>query len=334
MSSAGDEGQLSEGERGIPSLPSLYKQLLKYKSNLYKISALLSLPASSGTTSASEAQLASLKNSINQAIAYYEEAIALAENEGDETLSRDMLSKEHQGRVALAWFQKDNRWYHAEVEKVDVDAQETEVKWVGYGIQEKISAIYVKVLKMPDPAKLLQGAFCDAINPKDGKWQGAIIEKISDAGYHIKFRKSLNKETVSIYYLREARQHAPKAVEARTMAEFAIPEALKPLPSDSAEEREKKRKKLKHLKQRHKNNIIERDLQVKKGSWKNFNDQSKLKKMGHFMIKKNTDSIFKTPDTVHGRVGVMNSGRGMTDYRDKEKFMFDAAEAKKKLKTE
>lgn len=104
--------------------------------------------------------------------------------------------------------------------------------------------------------------------------------------------------------------------------DFKIPENLKILPNDSAEERKQKRKKLKHLKKKHKNALIERDLQGKKGKWQLFNERSKLKGRGHFMIKKNTQSIFQTSDS--GKVGVMGSGKGMTSYREKEKYQFQS----------
>lgn len=113
-----------------------------------------------------------------------------------------------------------------------------------------------------------------------------------------------------------------RAEEINSMSEFKIPENLKVLPNDSLEERNRKRKKLKHLKQRFKNRLIEKDLRGKMGKWSNFNKNAKVKGKGHFMVRKNTKSIFQTPDTIEGKVGVMNSGKGMTKYARKEKFMF------------
>lgn len=88
---------------------------------------------------------------------------------------------------------------------------------------------------------------------------------------------------------------------------------------------------MKHLKKKHKNAIIEKDLQGKKGKWNLFNERSKLKGSGHFMNKRNTTSIFKTNDS--GKVGVMGSGQGMTSYREKQKYQFkNIGRADKKLK--
>lgn len=138
---------------------------------------------------------------------------------------------------------------------------------------------------------------------------------------------------MSLYYLRASRVNpANTSLSANNVQlEFSIPENLKVLPNDSAEERKQKRKKLKHLKKKHKNAIIEKDLQSKKGKWQLFNERSKLQASGHFMIKKNTKSIFQTNES--GKVGVMGSGKGMTQYREKRKYHFKSLnEPHKKLK--
>lgn len=114
------------------------------------------------------------------------------------------------------------------------------------------------------------------------------------------------------------------------MLEFKIPDALKILPNDSLEERNRKKKKLKHLKQGYKTSMIDRDMQEKRSKWASFTEQSKATARGHFYTKKNTESIFKTPEASTGRVGFMNSGKGMTGFSGKErydrKFVGDEAE--------
>jgi len=82
-----------------------------------------------------------------------------------------------------------------------------------------------------------------AINPSDGKWQGAFIEKISEQGYHIKFRKTGSKEIVPLFFLRESRAHPSmnstslKDENLPVSLEVDIPEHLKIKPNDNAEER-------------------------------------------------------------------------------------------------
>ena len=104
------------------------------------------------------------------------------------------------------------------------------------------------------------------------------------------------------------------------MLDFKIPENLKILPNDSLEERNRKKKKLKHLKQGYKTSLIDKDMSEKRSKWEGFNEKSKIHAKGHFYTKKNAESIFKTPETGSGRVGFMNSGKGMTEYIGKERY--------------
>ena len=47
--------------------------------------------------------------------------------------------------------------------------------------------------------------------------------------------------------------------------------------------------------------------------WLDFANKAVTQKQGHFALGKN-ESIFKSPDTVMGRVGVIGSGKEMTTY--------------------
>lgn len=74
------------------------------------------------------------------------------------------------------------------------------VNWIGYNERADLHAIYIKVLPAPEITRFQQGVTCEGISPKNAKWQGCIIEKISDNGYHIKFRKSGEKEVKVFLY--------------------------------------------------------------------------------------------------------------------------------------
>ena len=41
---------------------------------------------------------------------------------------------------------------------------------------------------------------------------------------------------------------------------------------------------------------------------------------------KHRESIFKSPDTVDGKVGVTGSGKGMTNYKEMGKYVFENQE--------
>ena len=96
------------------------------------------------------------------------------------------------------------------------------------------------------------------------------------------------------------------------MLEFKVPDHLKILPNDSLEERNRKKRKLKHMKQGYKSTIVAKEMEQKSSKWQEFNEKSVKYGKGHFQVKKNTTSIFTTPEGVDGRVGFMNSGQGMT----------------------
>jgi len=99
-----------------------------------------------------------------------------------------------------------------------------------------------------------------------------------------------------------------------------MPEHLRILPNDSEIQRLSKKKKIKKLKQAFKSQLIEKDSKEKQGKWNNFNDNAEKNKKGHYQIKKNTESIFKSPDTIEGKVGVMGSGKGMTNFNPRTRY--------------
>lgn len=45
-----------------------------------------------------------------------------------------------------------------------------------------------------------------------------------------------------------------------------------------------------------------------------FTNKAVKQKAGHFALSKNQESIFKSPDTITGKVGVVGSGKVMTQY--------------------
>lgn len=73
------------------------------------------------------------------------------------------------------------------------------------------------------------------------RYYPGTIEKITEEGYHIKFKKYNNKEVVSIYYLREPRKLKLDSKDPKRMFEdlddFKVPDNLKVLPSDNEQQR-------------------------------------------------------------------------------------------------
>ncbi|CDZ96400.1 Splicing factor SPF30 [Phaffia rhodozyma] len=104
--------------------------------------------------------------------------------------------------------------------------------------------------------------------------------------------------------------------------------SLKPLPASQKrkaeekfkEENEKERKKVKNEKWKEIKKVKNEEQIKKQSSWQAFGQ--KAKKKGVKVAGLDGSSIFKTPDAVNGKVGVVGSGRGMTEYSSREKHKF------------
>ena len=59
-----------------------------------------------------------------------------------------------------------------------------------------------------------------------------------------------------------------------------------------------------------------------RSSWQNFANKTKKKKKKGFMSNMKKASIFKTPDTLDGKVGVIGSGKGVTEFQDRKRARF------------
>ena len=79
------------------SLEELYKKLVTYNNNLYKIDTLISVEKDE----TKKENYKKLRNSLLQAINYQEEAIKLAEDDETETFSKERLRPEFVDRVRV-----------------------------------------------------------------------------------------------------------------------------------------------------------------------------------------------------------------------------------------
>jgi len=96
---------------------------------------------------------------------------------------------------------------------------------------------------------------------------------------------------------------------------FNIPKSLKILPTDSEEVRQHKRKRIRIIKAQFRKKKMEEDRTDKKNAWKEFtakSTSSKKLKTGFLTGRLNKESIFKSPDSVGGKVGVVGSGKALT----------------------
>ncbi|CAE6423628.1 unnamed protein product [Rhizoctonia solani] len=93
-------------------------------------------------------------------------------------------------------------------------------------------------------------------------------------------------------------------------------------PEEEAERDRKKKKNEKKLEVRAQK---AKEQNNKQAAWQKFAKKSEKKGVAIAGVQGN--SIFRTPDNPHGRVGVTGSGKGMTEYAAKEKHKFIAEES-------
>jgi len=108
---------------------------------------------------------------------------------------------------------------------------------------------------------------------------------------------------------------AKKRKEPETSSSVAlehIPKSLQILPTDSEKVRLMKKKRIKQLKSKTRFQQLEEDTTKKKSSWQDFLTTAGSKKQKTTNTIAPKESIFRSPDSVDGRVGVVGSGKGMT----------------------
>ena len=123
---------------------------------------------------------------------------------------------------------------------------------------------------------------CDAIYYEEGKWYNAMIETISEHGVHVKYKKYNDVEVVSFDSIRftpeqnllnmKKKEEALKKTKSEVSEndlEFKLPEYLKITPTDNEVQRLSKRKRVKSMKNTHKQKIIEKVSKDKQDNWLN-----------------------------------------------------------------
>lgn len=100
-------------------------------------------------------------------------------------------------------------------------------------------------------------------------------------------------------------------------ATFEVPTHLIPLESDTEAERNKKRRAIKTLKSKWRERVKESTTTKKQKSWQDFVGKGKKKRKPGVNVG---GSIFKTEDGVNARVGVIGSGKSMTEFGERKRF--------------
>jgi len=156
----------------------------------------------------------------------------------------------------------------------------------------------------------------------DGEWYKAVVNNMSVYGIGVTFTEYNTSEVVPPDNVKPRRKldvvvldggknqknFSSSSIILNPKGELVVPNSLKILPTDSEAIRKTKKKRLKHLKSQYRIQKAEEDRNTRKRSWQSFQDKGKTKKV------RKGPSIFQSPDSVSGKVGVTGSGKGMTEY--------------------
>jgi survival-of-motor-neuron-related-splicing factor 30 len=168
------------------------------------------------------------------------------------------------------------------------------------------------------PSFFAVGTICEAKYSADGSWYKAKIDEILEGGkYNVTYVDYGNREVVSIADIRPLRdvtkqnKNAPLKRPNVPDAIKEIPKSLQILPTDSEEERAAKKKRVHAIKSGNRLKTLEEERNHVKSNWLKFQAKPK-KNVPMTLTSKKKGSIFASPDSITGKVGVTNSGKAMT----------------------
>jgi hypothetical protein len=233
------------------------------------------------------------------------------------------------GRTCEAFFEQ--KWYNGEIKIVRRDDRGIErctVDFIGHKTSREYKVTDVKMLRPPHPAQCGPGTQCQAIFPEDGLWYKCVITDQTEKGYKITFTEYGVKTEVKFDQIRmgaaaKADEKKRGQKEITTKAGYKIPEQMVIQKTDTEEVMETKRRKIQALKKLQRADKIEDDSRKQQSSWqKFFHNKASTKSKCGFLSGKPKESIFKVPETLEGKVGVINSGSEMTRFQEAKKFTY------------
>ncbi|CAI5537626.1 unnamed protein product [Closterium sp. Naga37s-1] len=119
----------------------------------------------------------------------------------------------------------------------------------------------------------------------------------------------------------ETRRALKRKLEEASRTELVkkeIPLKLRIKPEDSEDVKVEKKRKIHAFKSKQRMEMLEVMTNKKQNTWQQFQTKGSKKKAG-FLTGRKKESIFKSPEDVGGKVGVVGSGQGMTDFQKRDK---------------
>lgn len=290
-----------------------------------------------------EPSLQKLKNDLTEVIVLTEDlvkyqAAAPDEKPGEATTqpapsgrkdnSRQSVHTALVGRTCEAFFEQ--KWYNGEIRSVRRDDRGVErcmVDFIGIQANREYKITDVKMLRPPHPAQCQPGTNCQGVFHEDGLWYDCVITEQTEKGYRVTFTEYGTKAEIKFDQIRlGGKQGSDKKrtiKEVTTPAGYKVPESLAIVKTDTDEVKETKKRKIQAIKKQQRTDKIDEDSMKKQAGWQKFfcNKASTRSKCG-FLSGKPKESIFKVPETLDGKVGVVGSGKGMTEFAEPKKFTY------------
>ena len=241
-------------------------------------------------------ELSQLKDDLHKAIQYHQDLLKVSNERLQSYFSSFKLTKSDEGRKCNAYAQEDKNWYPAHINRVNSENNTAEVTFLGYKTTRVLPFSYTQVLVPPE--ELYEGQYVDALL-EDGKWHPSTVELVKDS-VTVRLSRWGHQHTLPFDCIKLNSNSKKRPLVERDVLE--IPESMKILPNDPENVRNKKKRKLKALKKDWKQRQMQKESQEYVSHWKAFK-QKKLKG-----LKK--QSQFKSPETIEGKIGVSNSGKG------------------------
>ena len=330
----------------MQNLEELQSSLREYKDQLRLVEDHLkgSSPAATAgaTTSVSDEE----RKELEKVKADLLEVISLTED-----LVKDALPPQPQSCEASAQEREKER--EKTKEKVD-EAKASTSSVLPKELQENIRRNQAKAALLgTGPGKWAVGHRCEAFRMDQqreteggGEWREATVRSLheSSGNYVVEFKSDGHMQEASIELVRPHKEmlreevYAPVAAPKRGLVageeelkasnmglgtKIEVPKHLIVRPEDDERTRIKKKKILKSLKSKHRFAEMDRKQQNKKSDWQSFMKGKGSKKKKGFFTGRKRESIFKTSEDGQGKVGVVNSGKGLTDYKQSKRHEFD-----------
>jgi hypothetical protein len=233
----------------------------------------------------------------------------------------------------------DGKWYAARVDEVGHARETFVVTFLDYGEAAVVAADCVRHFVSCAADQISVGQAVRAIFSGDGLFYDAVVNAVPAASagahglYKVTFTQYGDEAEVPLRDITLTAGAKKRAAAAAAIASadavpetMEVPEYLRAKPTDTEEQKASKRRRLRAMKAHHRQVRSEIDLNKRANSWQSFSKAASGAAAGPASKKAKTSSlaaplpgvrvgpsIFAAP-IGDGRVGVTNSGRGMTEF--------------------